>query len=80
MVAGSAPRRRRRRHAGRVENTVWRQHTVDTLEGLDLQLKNMQLDLNPSADAIGAPPGTGLDPKLRNDLAQLHGNLNKPHD
>jgi len=35
------------------------------------------LDLNRSADAIGAPPGTGLDPKLRNDLAQLHGNLNK---
>jgi hypothetical protein len=57
--------------------SVASQHTVDTLEGLDLQLKNMQLDLNRSADAIGAPPGTGLDPKLRNDLAQLHGNLNK---
>ena len=57
--------------------SVASQHTVDTLEGLDMQLKNMQLDLDRSADAIGAPPGTGLDPKLRNDLAQLHGNLNK---
>ena len=57
--------------------SVASQHAVDTLEGLDMQLKNMQLDLDRSADAIGAPPGTGLDPKLRNDLAQLHGNLNK---
>ena len=76
----SAPRRRRRRHqAGGADTkySVASQHTVDTLEGLDMQLKNMQLDLDRSADAIGAPPGTGLDPKLRNDLAQLHGNLNK---
>lgn len=55
------------------------QQTVDTLEGLEAQIKAMTVSADDAEKEVtNASAGAGeLRPDLRNELAQLHGNANK---
>ena len=52
---------------------------VDTLEQIELEVVAMETQLGQAEATLSAfkPGESELDPQLRNDLAQLHGNANK---
>jgi len=59
------------------ELSIASRKTVDTLEAIDLEVFDMQRVCDEAEKTLEQTPADELDPKLRGQLAQLHGNANK---
>lgn len=57
--------------------SVQSQATVDTLASIELQLAQMTFKVDEAVKTLDEPAADGIDPQLRGDLAQLHGDANK---
>ena len=51
--------------------------THDTLEQIELEVLDMQRTCDAAEETLEKTAADQLEPQLRNDLAQLHGNANK---
>uniref|UniRef100_A0A7S2FNN7 Uncharacterized protein n=1 Tax=Haptolina brevifila TaxID=156173 RepID=A0A7S2FNN7_9EUKA len=52
-------------------------NTVSTLQQFELQVTEMEERVKDYAKILANPPPEGLDPAMRNQMAQLHGDFNR---